>query len=56
MAHSRSPSQRVEHYRDQAAKIRGLAERTPVGRTRDQLLELADQYERLAAGVEVAQF
>jgi hypothetical protein len=52
MVRSRSSPQRAEHYRDQAAKLRELAETTPASKFRDQLLDLADQYDRLAAGVE----
>jgi hypothetical protein len=56
MAHSRSPSQRAEHYRDQAAKLRELAERARAGKARDQQLGLADEYERLAASLEVTRY
>jgi hypothetical protein len=56
MAHSASPLQRAQHYRDQVAKLRELAETTPARRARDQLLDLADQYERLAASLEEVRF
>jgi hypothetical protein len=56
MAQSRSPAERAEHYRDRAAKVRELAQTAPLGKSRDQLLDLADQYERLAASLEETRF
>ena len=40
--------ERAAHYRDQATKIREMAEREPLGRVRDSFLALAAQYEDLA--------
>ena len=39
---------RAAHYRERAAHLRALAEAEPVGRLRDGLAELADQFEQLA--------
>ena len=40
-------AERAAHYRDQAQKLRVLADAEPVGGTKDQLLALAEQYEQL---------
>jgi hypothetical protein len=37
-------------------KVRELVQAAPVAKSRDQLLELADQYERLAASLEETRF
>ena len=39
---------RAAHYRQRAAHLRGMAEAEPVGRLREKLAELADQFEDLA--------
>jgi hypothetical protein len=48
-------SNRSAHYRNQAAHIRGLSEQEPVGKLRDRLLDVARQYEELAASIECSQ-
>jgi hypothetical protein len=55
MLRSGSPRQRAEHYRDHVARLRELAEAS-AGKVRDKLLDLADQYERLAASLEEVHF
>lgn len=40
-------AERAAHYREQARKLRALAEAEPVGESKDQLLALAEQYEQL---------
>lgn len=53
MAHERGlgvmldPSERAQHYRERAARIRGMAETEPHAKSREDLLTLADQYDRL---------
>jgi hypothetical protein len=51
MLRSGSPRQRAKHYRDHVTRLRELAEATS-GKARDKLLDLADEYERLAASLE----
>ena len=46
-----SNPERAAHYREQAIKLRQMAEAEPPGKIRDQLLDLADQYEGLAKSV-----
>src|SRR5690242_2238035 len=41
-------SERAAHYREQAQKIRALAEAEPPGEMHDQLIAVAEQYEMLA--------
>ena len=48
-------SNRSAHYRNQAAHIRELSEQEPVGKLRDRLLDVARQYEELAASMERSQ-
>ena len=48
-------SNRSAHYRNQAAHIRELSEQEPVGKLRDRLLDVARQYEELAASIERSQ-
>ena len=40
-------NERAAHYREQAQKIRALAEAEPPGEMHDQLIALAEQYEML---------
>jgi hypothetical protein len=42
---------RAAHYREQAGKLRDMAEAEPRGELRDQLLVLAAQYDDLAANL-----
>jgi hypothetical protein len=56
MMHSGSLSQRLEHYQDQAARLRDMAKDMLAGNVRDQLLDLADQYERLFASLKETRF
>jgi hypothetical protein len=39
---------RAAHYRDQAARLREMAEAEPIGRLRERLIDTARQYEDLA--------
>jgi hypothetical protein len=45
---SRLPPRREVHYREQAAQLREMARTAPHGTLAEQLLRLADQYDRLA--------
>jgi hypothetical protein len=45
---SRLPPRREVHYREQAAQLREMAKTAPHGTLAEQLLRLADQYDRLA--------
>jgi len=48
-----SRSNRAIRYREQAAQLRAIAAKDPVASTtRDQLLKLAEEYDRLAAKAE----
>ena len=48
-----SSAERAEHYRQQAAQLRNMAENAANGSTiRSQLLDLARQYDELAISVE----
>jgi hypothetical protein len=40
-------SERAAHYREQAKKIRALAEAEPPGEMHDRLIAVAEQYEML---------
>jgi hypothetical protein len=40
-------SERAAHYREQAQKLKALAEAEPPGEMRDQLMALVEQYEDL---------
>ena len=42
---------RLTHYREQAGKLRDMAEAEPLGELRDQLFALATQYDDLAANL-----
>jgi hypothetical protein len=53
MEHSGSSSYRATHYRLEAARIRNFAEREPIGRVRTSLEKVADQFDDLAASVEL---
>ena len=44
-----SPATKAVHYREQAARIRELANAEQAGRFRDRLLEIANQYDELIA-------
>ena len=44
-----SPATKAVHYREQAARIRELANAEQAGRFRDRLLEIASQYDELIA-------
>jgi hypothetical protein len=44
-------ARRAAHYREQAEKLRDMAEAEPPGDLRDQLLALAAQYADLAANL-----
>jgi hypothetical protein len=48
-------SNRSAHYRNQAAHIRELSEQEPVGKLRENLLDVARQYDELAASIERSQ-
>ena len=50
LTQSRSQN-RAANYRERASQLRAMAETEGVGRVRDKLLDLADQYEGLAATV-----
>jgi hypothetical protein len=43
-----TPEERAAHYRDQAKQMRAMAEKTTIPEIKQQLLDLAAQYERLA--------
>jgi hypothetical protein len=43
----RPNSERAAHYREQAQRLRALADAEPLGEMRDQLLALVEQYEDL---------
>src|SRR5437870_1790977 len=43
---------RAVHYREQADQLRGMAQAESIARLRDNLLSLAEQYDRLAASAE----
>jgi hypothetical protein len=50
-----SRSNRALRYREQAAQLRAMAAREPYGSTiQNQLLKLAEEYDRLAARAEGA--
>ena len=42
---------RAAHYNDQAARLREMAAAEPIGRLREQLIETALQYEKMASSV-----
>jgi hypothetical protein len=48
------PPPNAEHYREKARRIRRKAEHVQGGKTRLQMLEIADQYDRLALNLETA--
>ena len=45
-------STRSAHYREQAARLRGLSEQEPVGTLREELLSVARQYDELADSID----
>ena len=45
---------RAEHYREQAQHFRSLAGMEPVIQIRRQLIGLADQYDKMAAELDIA--
>ena len=45
---SHSAQERVAHYRERGAHLRGMAEAEPIGGLRNKLIELAKQFEQLA--------
>ena len=47
-----SPPERAVHYRAQAERLRELAAAEEIGRFRERVLEIADQYDALAANLE----
>jgi hypothetical protein len=49
---SAATQQRAAYYRDKAAQLREIAEAEPIGRLRDRLLHLAQQYDDVAEIVE----
>jgi hypothetical protein len=49
---SAATQQRAAYYRDKAAQFREIAEAEPIGRLRDRLLHLAQQYDDVAEIVE----
>jgi hypothetical protein len=49
---SAATQQRAAYYRDKAAQCREIAEAEPIGRLRDRLLHLAQQYDDVAEIVE----
>ena len=51
MEAQRFPS-RSAHYREQAARLRGLSEQEPVGTLREALFQVACQYDELADSIE----
>ena len=46
-------AERIEHYRNCAARLREIAERVVLAGLRDDLLGVADKFEALAHSVEV---
>jgi len=48
-----SAQERAAHYREKAAQLRTMAEAESIGRLRDGLLSLADQYDGFAATIRV---
>jgi len=48
-------SNRSAHYRNQAARLRELSEQEPVGKVRENLLDVARQYAELAASIDRSQ-
>jgi hypothetical protein len=44
---------RAAHYRDRAMHLRSLAEAEPVGRLRDKLIELANEFDDLAESLTI---
>jgi hypothetical protein len=51
MSHFGSPFERAEYYRERAVKLREMAETGSAAHIRERLLDLADQFERLADSV-----
>jgi hypothetical protein len=49
---SQSPEERAARYRNYAAFLRQLANRTSTETARAQLTRLADEFERLAASIQ----
>ena len=47
-----SPLERAAHYREQAKRLRELAAAEEIGRFRQRILQIADQYDALAANFE----
>lgn len=48
---ARRARSRAGNYRERASQLRAMAEIETIERVRDRLLSLADQYDRLAAGL-----
>jgi hypothetical protein len=48
-----SAAVRAARYREQAAQLKDMAHAESIGRLRDRLLDLAEQYEGLAANVQI---
>lgn len=53
---SGSAAARSAHYREQATKLRHAAEGAKFGQLREELIDLAEQYEELAASTETGRF
>ena len=51
LARSWPNERRATHYREQAEKLRDMAEAEPRGELRDQLIALAAQYDEMAANL-----
>jgi len=51
MEWERAPA-RSAHYREQAARLRTMGEQEPLGRLREQLLSVAQQYDELADSID----
>jgi hypothetical protein len=45
---------REAHYRERAAHLRTMADDEPLGRLRDRLTDLAEQFEQLAETITIA--
>jgi hypothetical protein len=48
----KSPPMSGEYYRQQATRVRGLAQEATIAALRDHLAEVAHQYEKLAEDAE----
>ena len=45
---------RADQYREQSGRFRSLAETEPVAKIRRHLIHLADEYDKMAAELEIA--